>query len=162
MPELLTISNTSPLLYLHFINKLSLLKTLYDEVVIPAAVASELATGADQGINVPDPNQISWLRIVSVQSSELIPIVTDLGPGEAEVIGLALENLGSRVILDDQLGRRVARLNNISVTGTVGVILKAKQMGYLSNVEPIIRALRRAGLWLDDKLVDMVLKRAGE
>jgi len=57
MPNL-TISNTSPLLYLHAIGQLELLRLLYQNIVIPKAVQSELAVGALQGINVPDPLQI--------------------------------------------------------------------------------------------------------
>ena len=162
MLDSLTISNTSPLLYLHLINRLSLLQELYDEILIPPAVAAELAVGRNQGISVPDPEQISWLRIKSVNSTGLIPVVTDLGAGEAELIGLALENPGSRVILDDQLGRRIARLNNLKITGTVGVLLKAKELGQLSEIQSVIIALKQAGLWLDDALVDLILKKAGE
>jgi predicted nucleic acid-binding protein len=127
MPDRLTISNTSPLLYLNLINRLELLQQMYGEIVIPPAVASELAVGASQGIAVPDPDATPWLHVVAVQSQALIPAMTDLGAGEAEVIGLALENPGSRVILDDQLARRVAALNRLTITGTVGVVLRAKQ-----------------------------------
>jgi len=162
MPEVLTISNTSPLLYLNLINRLDLLHQLYGEVVIPPAVAAELSAGAEQGDVVPDPSAIPWLRIAPVQSQALIPALTDLGPGEAEVIGLALEHPGSRVILDDQLGRRVAAVNRLTITGTLGVVLKAKQAGLLAGVEPIIAELRQAGLWLDDALVELVLSQAGE
>jgi predicted nucleic acid-binding protein len=115
MPDPLTISNTSPLLYLHLINRLELLKQMYGEVVIPPAVAQELSTGAAQGIPVPNPATITWLRLVPVQSPALIPAITDLGAGEAEVIGLALEHPGSRVIIDDQLGRRIAALQRLTV-----------------------------------------------
>ncbi len=110
---------------------------MYGEIIIPPAVASELAVGAAQGVDVPDLKATPWLRIVPVQSQALIPIITDLGAGEAEVIGLALENPGSQVILDDRLGRRVAALNKLTITGTVGVVLKAKQVGYLPAVKPI-------------------------
>jgi predicted nucleic acid-binding protein len=162
MPERLTISNTSPLLYLNLIDQLDLLRQLYGEIVIPMAVETELGVGAKQGIRVPSPNSIPWLRVTPLQAQHLIPAMTDLGPGEAEAIGLALENPGSRLILDDQLGRQVARLNRIPLTGTVGVILKAKERAYLRTVEPIIVALRNAGLWLDDALIELVLKQAGE
>jgi len=97
-----------------------------------------------------------------VQSQALLSAITDLGPGEAEVIGLALEHPKSRVILDDQLARRIAALNKLTVTGTVGVVSKAKQAGYLADVKPIIAELRQAGLWLNDALVESVLAEAGE
>lgn len=162
MPEPLTISNTSPLLYLHLIQHLSILQKLYQQVVIPPAVAAELAVGGSQGINVPDPHQIDWFRIEAVQAPQLIPVITDLGAGEAEVIGLALEHPGSLIFLDDQLGRRIARLNGLKLTGTLGIVVKAKQAGHLKEVKPLISALQQAGLWLHHSLIDIVLKQAGE
>jgi len=103
MPDSLTISNTSPLLYLNLINRLELLKQMYGEIIIPPAVASELAVGVSQGIDAPEPKTTPWLRVVPVQSQAVIPVITDLGAGEAEVLGLALENPGSRVILSPLL-----------------------------------------------------------
>jgi len=54
MPERLTISNTSPLLYLNLINQLELLPKIYQTVTVPQAVVDELAEGAKQGVRVPD------------------------------------------------------------------------------------------------------------
>jgi predicted nucleic acid-binding protein len=125
-------------------------------------VQAELEVGTSQGFTVPNPDQISWIHVIPVQSQTLIPIVTDLGAGEAETIGLALEHPGSRVILDDQLGRRVAAINHIKYTGTLGVVLKAKQTGKLNAVKPIIGALRAAGLWMDNDLENLILSQAGE
>jgi predicted nucleic acid-binding protein len=85
-----------------------------------------------------------------------------LGPGEAEVVALGLEHPGSLLVLDDQLGRRVAHLNAVRYTGTVGVLVKAKQGGHLKEISALIRQLRAAGLWLSDDLVAMVLDQAGE
>ena len=159
---MITICNTSPLLYLHQIGRLQLLRILYGEIFIPPAVESELLAGHRQGVDVPNISQISWIHILSVQAQALIPVVTDLGAGEAEVIGLALEHPDCRIILDDQLGRRVASINHIKLTGTFGVVLKAKQLGHLEEVRPIIQNLRDAGLWISDSLEKLVLTQAGE
>jgi len=162
MPEQVTISNTSPLLYLHLIGQLDLLVRLYEHVFIPQAVLDELRAGADRGVSVPDVGALLWLHIRPLAAQELVPLVTDLGRGEAEVIGLGLEIPGSRLILDDALARRIALVNDLHITGTVGVILKAKQCGFLDAVKPSILALRQAGLWLHDTVVASVLRQAGE
>ncbi|MDM8515843.1 DUF3368 domain-containing protein [Desulfobacterales bacterium HSG16] len=162
MPDELVISNTSPLLYLNLINRLELLRRIYQTVTVPSAVAAELAEGANQGIRVPDLAMLSWLQIVPVQSQELIPIVTDLGAGEAEVIALALENPGSLVIIDDQLGRQIADMRQLTITGTLGIIIKARELEYIPTVKPLIDELRQAGLWLAHELVSEVLRQAGE
>jgi predicted nucleic acid-binding protein len=162
MPEKLTVSNTSPLLYLNLINRLDLLPRIYQTVAIPPAVADELAEGGKQGIRVPDPAMFSWLRVVPVHSQALIPVVNDLGAGEAEVIALALENPGSLVIIDDQLGRRIADMRRLTITGTLGIIIKAKQLGCIPAVRPLVEELRHAGLWLSHDLISGVLTRTGE
>jgi len=162
MPDRLTISNTSPVLYLHLTGHLDLLAQLYGEVVVPSAVEDELRAGAERGVAVPDIAAIPWCRAMSVASSESIPLVIDLGRGEAEVIALGLENPGSRLVLDDTLARRIARLQNLSFTGTLGVLVKAKQRGLLLSISPVVDALRDAGLWLSDALVAEVLRLADE
>jgi predicted nucleic acid-binding protein len=92
MPDKLTISNTSPLLYLHLVKQLDLLAQLYGKVLVPPAVEAELQAGAEQGVDVPQVAALSWLKVTPLASDTSIPLVTDLGRGEAEVIALGLEN----------------------------------------------------------------------
>ncbi len=109
-PEAKIIVNTSPLLYLHQVGHLEILKQLYGQITIPQAVQQEIQVGQDQGIDVPVPQTIDYIQIQIVENPALIPNVTDLGQGEAEVIAIALQHPGSLLILDDQLGRRIAKL----------------------------------------------------
>jgi uncharacterized protein len=161
MPNLV-ISNTSPLLYLHQIGCLSILQTLYTQVIVPQAVQSELLVGQQQGVDVPEISQYEWLQLRSVATVASMPNVIDLGPGEAEVIGLGIENPGSRLILDDQLGRQIARFHRLTFTGTLGVLIKAKQLGHIPTIRPLIEQLQRSGMWLSESVIADVLKLAGE
>jgi predicted nucleic acid-binding protein len=162
MPESFILVNTSPLLYLHQIGYLEILKNLYKIITVPEAVVEELEVGARQGINVPNIKTLGWISLKSVQSVSLIPTFIDLDKGEAEVIALGLENPASLLILDDQLGRRIANLYQLKYTGTLGVLVKAKQLGYLSSIKPIIQMLRHQGMWLTDQIVNDILQLAGE
>ncbi len=63
MPDRLTLSNTSPLLYLHQIERLDLLRRLYGEVFVPPAVEEELQAGAVRGVNVPRIGDLPWLSV---------------------------------------------------------------------------------------------------
>ena len=107
MPDRLVISNTSPLLYLHQIGRIDLLETLYGAVVAPPAVERELRVGATEGVDVPDLSALPWVEVRPVADPKLLPVVIDLGSGEAEVIALGLENPDSLLILDDKLARRL-------------------------------------------------------
>ncbi len=162
MPERLVIANTSPLLYLQLVGRLDVLRALYGVVVVPPAVQTELEAGLKIKVGVPDVARLSWVEVRAVKSQALIPAIVDLGPGEAEVIALGLEHPGSLLILDDLLARRIAALNSLTYTGTVGVLIKAKQGGHLGAIRPVIEGLRTSGLWLSDELVATVLAQAGE
>lgn len=70
--------------------------------------------------------------------------------------------MGSLLIFDDQLARRIANLYQLKYTGTLGVLVKAKKLGYLSSIAPIIDELRHLGMWLNDRIVGDILQSAEE
>jgi len=162
MPDALTLINTSPLLYLHQVGQLEILPKLYGTIVTAPAVEQELAVGRATGIDVPDLRLLKWLQIRAIASASTIPNVIDLGRGEAEVIALGLENPNSLLILDDQLGRQIAALYQIRYTGTLGVLIKAKQAGYLAAVAPVMIRLQEQGMWLTASVIQTALKLAEE
>lgn len=161
-PDRLVVSNTSPLLYLHQVGQLDLMRKLYGRIWIPPAVRLELQAGLEQGVSVPDLGGFGWVEERPLRDRSLLPAVVDLGAGEAEAIALALAFPESLLILDDQLGRRIARLSGLTVTGTLGVLVKAKQAGLLQRMAPVIDALRHTTMYLTPHLIEMVLTEAEE
>lgn len=125
-------------------------------------LSSELNQGRDEGIDVPDLSEYPWIQIRHIRIPKIIGLMTDLGPGEAGVPALALEEKDALVILDDLLARRVAKLQGIKLTGTLGILLKAKQQGYLQAVSPLIEQLQKLGFWLSNRMQQDILRLAGE
>ena len=162
MPEENVICNTSPLLYLHQVSQLELLPNLYGTVIVPSAVEKELHAGHERGVNVPEVSAIDWIQIRAPMEGNLLPAVVDLGRGEAEVIALGLELEGSLLVLDDQLARRIAKLNRLSFTGTIGVLVRAKLKGFLPSVRPVLKELKKTTMWLPEELVKLALEEANE
>ncbi len=156
------ICDTSAIFYLHRLRRLSLLKELYGNIIVPQTVVSELKQGQDEGEDVPNLAEYPWIQIKHIRIPKIIGLMTDLGPGEAGVLALALEEPDALVILDDLLARRVAKLQGIKLTGTLGVLLKAKQQGHLQAVAPLIEELRKLGFWLSNSMQQDILKLAGE
>jgi len=157
------ICNTSPLFYLHQVNRLTLLKDLYGSIVTTPEVQEELAAGADGGEDVPDLRHYDWIDIRSVAVPSYLDLITDLGRGEASVIALGLENRpNALLIVDDKLGRRIARLRSLALTGTAGVLLKAKQLGKVAAVRPILDDMVRVGFRLHADVIADILDLAGE
>jgi len=160
MPEVIT--DTSPIQYLYQIAQLDLLPTLYGQISMPQAVADELAQGRAQGISLPDPTSLSWIILCPVSSSILIPGIPGLGAGEREALSLATTIPDSVVILDDALARGVAQQLNILMTGTLGVLLRGKQSGYMDAIAPELDKLNALNFRLAPATRAAVLKLANE
>jgi predicted nucleic acid-binding protein len=161
MPEYV-ISNTSPLFYLHRLRQLDLLQKLYTRLLVPEAVVDELQAGRDQGEDVPELTGYDWIEVRAVRMPAVVTLISDLGAGEAQVLVLALEVPGSLVLLDDRLARAVARIRSIRLTGTAGVLLKAKQEGHISAVAPLLDRLLQLDFRLSDAVKAGILKLAQE
>lgn len=156
------ISDTSPLQYLYQLNLLDLLPTLYGEVLVPSGVVREIAAGRSRGAALPIPESLPWIRIQEVANAALLPLVPDLGAGEREVLALALERSRPLVILDDSLARRFAQRLGLALTGTLGLLLKGKQIGRVEQLKPFLDRLEALHFRLDAGTRAGVLKLAGE
>lgn len=75
---------------------------------------------------------------------------------------LAREQKADLVIMDDAAAKKTAKFLGFNVTGTLGILLKAKREGYLEKVEPILNELMLDGLFIGDIVKGYVLKEAGE
>ena len=160
MPDV--ICNTSPLQYLHQIGQLSILPALVGSIIVPPSVLVELDAGIEKGLDLPQPENLRWIKIQAPISAPAVSLITDLGPGESQVLMLALEIPGSVALLDDALARRIAIAKGIAIKGTLGLLLDAKRAGHLTAVKPSVDRLQELGFRLASKTRQAVLKIAGE
>lgn len=157
------VCNASPLILLAKIQRLDLLTQLYGEVLIPSSVLSEIEASPGK-----EAGQIqARLRSRKFQHHEttrlaLEGVPVDLGLGEREVVALALETKADLVILDDQQGRRVAREKGLSVTGTVGVLIEAREQSMIPSVRRELDRLIEAGMRIDEAFYHRILQEFGE
>ena len=161
MPEGPVIANNTPLVALWTLGRLGLLCDLYGEVWIPQAVyneflATERARRSSALQNAPG------IVTVSVSNPQHVKVYVGLDQGEAEVLTLAEEYTARLVIVDERKGRRYAQRLGIPLTGTLGVLLLAKERGLLDLLAPLLADLQDAGLYLDAALVERMLVLAGE
>jgi predicted nucleic acid-binding protein len=146
------ISDASVLIVLHKINEIEILKKVYNEVVITPLIASEF------GEEIPD-----WIKIKSVENLKYQAILeTMLDKGEASALSLAFEMGNSLLILDDLKARKVAHDLNLKFTGTLGVINKAKYLGVIPHVKPIIEKLIQTNFRISTKIVNEMLRQNNE
>lgn len=163
MPESrLVISNTTPIISLALVGRLDLLEKLYGNVLVPPAVVAEVLAGGQFGIGVLEFQQATWFLQTPLADPRRADLLVDLDRGEAEVIALAQEINADLVILDERLGRRHAQRLGLEITGTLGVILKGKQLGFVLEVKSLIERLQKGGIRLGRPLIARVLQLAGE
>jgi len=98
----------------------------------------------------------------SVRDRTLLPLVTSLGSREKEVLGLGLETPDHLLVLDDRAARRYALAAGLEVTGTLGVLLLAKERDLLDSVRPTLDRLQRLRFRLSAATLQRVLDLAGE
>ncbi|MBM3238221.1 DUF3368 domain-containing protein [Candidatus Poribacteria bacterium] len=81
---------------------------------------------------------------------------------DATVIALALETDAEIVLSDDAIVRSKALAEGFQVTGTLGMLLRAKNDGFIESVEEKIEIIEAAGFRIHPRLKRQILRTAGE
>jgi predicted nucleic acid-binding protein len=141
--------DTSVLILLFKINQLNLLLLLYRNVYITEEIRIEYSDAI--------PN---WILIESssTETSENF----DLDKGEASLINNVIKYKNSLLIIDDAKARRVAKKLKLNFIGTIGVIIKAKQLGYINKIKPLLEKMNLTNFRLAPDIQAKALLLAGE
>ena len=161
---MIVVSNTTPLIGLASIQRFDLLWQLFGELYIAQAVYDEaVVAGREAGGAKCEVTAATWIKTVSVKDRLAVEVLLDeLDLGEAETIVLAREIGADWVLMDEKKGRRKLTQLGLKKIGTVGILLKAKQAGFLPAVRPELERLRWQGFSLSQAVIDAVLQQAGE
>lgn len=157
------IVNSTPLLVLGNIGQLDVLHKMYGEIIIPEAVFREITEkddAASQAVRAAD----NWIKVEAVQNpSEYALYRARLHAGEVETMILAQQSpKADLIVLDDNAARKTAEFLGLTVTGTIGILLKAKQNGIITQIKPLLNEIMQNGFFISDRLLQMILKAAGE
>ena len=154
--------NSTPLIALAQADMLHILKDLYEEIMIPEAVFSEITVKDDVAREMLLHNK-SWIKVHRIQdTSEKKMYRSRLHDGEVEVMILAKESQADLVIIDDYAARKTAQYLGLPLTGTVGVLLKAKKLGILEAVFPVVVRMERNGIYFSEHLKEQIAHISGE
>jgi predicted nucleic acid-binding protein len=151
MPKVI-ISDTSCLIILSKIGELDLLRQLYKTVIITHDIFLEYSEDLPEWIVIEQAKDKYKQQLLEMQ----------IGKGEASAIALALEIGDNIVILDDWKARRVAERLGLSVTGTLGVIIKAKSSGIIPSIKPYLKKIKETNFRISEELELNALKEANE
>lgn len=148
--------NATPLIYLAKINKLSLLKEIYGQVLIPQEVKKEVVDkgkelGEADALIVEQAIKEGWIK---VEETNIQKMTMELHPGEKAVIALAEEKKIEEVIIDEIPGRMVARIKGLKPKGTIYILLRAVKLKELSLEEFIetLEELLESGFRLQETI----------
>ena len=158
-------SNTGPIIGLAKIEKLSLLKELAEEVLIPPLVYRELLGKCGWESSRIDLAINSFIKVTELSeiSNEIKQVISTLDGAEKQVISLGSVSSGQLILLlDDKAGRNAAKKLGLATTGLVGVLIFAKEKGLINEVSSLLEELRIQGYWLGDSLIRIAKNLAGE
>jgi predicted nucleic acid-binding protein len=148
----IVISDTSTLILFQKIDAFDLLEKVYGELITTPEIAEEF------GEKLPD-----WVKIQSVCDTKYQKFLeTQVDYGEASAIALAAEFENVTLLLDDLKARKLATKLSFKVTGTLGVIHKAKQMSIIPKVKPLINKLLTTDFRIADNITEEILKLNNE
>lgn len=152
MPESLVIADTSCLILLSKVDELAILKLNYNRILITPEIADEF----DQ--ELPD-----WFEVMRVKDRGLQLLLQDsLDLGESTALALAMETNNATVILDDLKARKLAQKLGLKITGTIGVIIKAKLKGNIPSAKKILKKILNTDFRVNANVIDEAIRQAGE
>jgi len=157
---MILVADSSALIALSACKSLSLLEQLFGSVVVPETVYLETTR--------PNKKEAHALKIflqgkvhqVDLQGYVFLDAFADAG--ETEAMLLYKQISADKLLIDDQRGRKVARINQISTIGSLGILLAAKEKGLVSEVSALLREIEKSDIYLRPQLIAMVLELAGE
>jgi len=147
MADYVVITDTSCLILLDKINAFDLLHDIYAHILTTPEIANEFKKALPV-----------WIQVTPVKNMSLIAIYNQqVDLGEASAIALAQEIPNALLIVDDFKGRRLAKQLNMQVTGTIGVLITARQQHKITSLRPYFELIRSTDFRIDPMLLEHVL-----
>jgi predicted nucleic acid-binding protein len=162
---MIVVADTGPIIALAKLDRVDLLGVFGADILVPPRVRRELLS--KPGTETQEIERVleQWIQVREVPSldARTEEAVDGLDPGERDAVGLAATlDEDTLLVMDDQVGRRAARHVNCSVTGVIGVLLRAKEVGRIEAVMPLLETMRSHGYWLSDDIIEHARELAGE
>lgn len=146
------IADTSCFILLDKINQLSLLQKVFGRVTTTHTIAAEFGKALPDWITTESPVNRHYTQLLEME----------IDKGEASAIALALENEKSLLILDDSKARKLALRLKLDYTGTLGILLKGKELGIVSSIKPLLLQIQQTNFRFSEKVLMDILAEANE
>lgn len=157
---MIVFSNTTPIIALSSIQRLDLLPRLFGKIYLVNEVVEECEVGGP--ISVPNLRRLDWIEIHHSTPITYPSILLELDKGEKHTLDMAVKYNANWVVIDEKIGRNLAEYLGLHVTGTLGILLKAKQQAWLPSFRDSVRAMQDKGIRYHAGLVDKLAVGVGE
>lgn len=157
---MIVFSNTTPIIALSSIQQLDLLPELFGHIHLVNEVVDECEVGG--AIAVPSLRELNWLTIVDSTPVSRPNILLELDKGEKHTLDMAEKYQADWVLIDEKIGRNMAEYLGLRVTGTLGILLKAKQQGLIPSFHECVSAMQNHGIYYHPELIKKLLIQIGE
>lgn len=151
MPKTI-ISDTSCLIVLSKIGAFELLQKVYGQIITTSDIAKEFGESLPEWVIIKEVVDIFKQKILELQ----------IDKGESSAIALAIEMTDCTLILDDFKARKIAQQLGLTITGTIGVIVKAKLEGKIASITPYLEAIKSTNFRISAEIEQQALKEANE
>lgn len=139
-------TRSSPIIYLSSLGDIGILKTLLGKFLAPVAVKREVVSSGKGSYGFKEISEEKGIKEKEIKNkSAKNYLLTDIHEGEAEVIVLSEEVKANLIIMDDRLGREIAKLRGLNVIGTLRLLVIAKNKGIIPDVKSRISKLKEIG-----------------
>jgi predicted nucleic acid-binding protein len=156
------VSDAGPIIIFARIGRLSLLRDVTGSLLIPDAVYDEIVVKKGGMPGAAEVARAAWIQKTSVVNRSIVDSLPSvLHEGEREAIALATER-DAQLLIDEIRARRVASEQGVNVIGTLRILAKAKELGHVNLVRPIIAQMRSAGYRFDRTLIIRFFDMVGE
>lgn len=157
---MIVVANTTPILSLASVGHLDVLRQMFGRITLAPAVYAEIKAKPAFGFSEVDAD---WVEVQAIEGRAYRDtLLSTLDPGEAETLVLARDLSADWVIIDEDLGYRMAVQSGLPAVRTLSLLLRAKQTGLLSEVRPLIDAMIAHGRWYSPRVRQRFLELAGE
>ena len=156
------IVNSTPMIILSKIGMLEILHKLFGEITIPQAVYDEITFKSDTACRFVREN--NWIKVARIEpDADKSMYKSKLHDGEVEVMILAQETTADvLIIIDDNTAKKTAKYLGLTVTGTLGILVMAKNKGFVDSMKTTIERMKHNGFFVSKPVEEMVLKAVGE
>lgn len=146
------VSDTSCLILLDKFREMSVLNKLFGNIIITPEIAKEFNKATPDWILIKTPSNSIYQNILEAS----------IDTGEASAIALALEQENCLLIIDDNKGRKFAKQMGLTITGTIGLLIEAKNKGHINSLKTLFEKINETNFRISEKLISYALGKVGE